>query len=51
MSVRGSIANTIIGIVKQGSADVPGLMDNVPKHLSPEPATKIRRLFTLSTMM
>ncbi|KZP03016.1 hypothetical protein FIBSPDRAFT_969387, partial [Athelia psychrophila] len=32
--VRGCIVNTIIGIVEQGGADVPGLPDNIlPKRL------------------
>ncbi|KZP15681.1 hypothetical protein FIBSPDRAFT_1047924 [Athelia psychrophila] len=45
-SVRGCIVNTIIGIIKQGGADVPGLLDNIVlKRLVPMPATKIRRFF------
>ncbi|KZP27149.1 WD40 repeat-like protein, partial [Athelia psychrophila] len=48
-SVRGCIVDTIIGIVKQGATDVPGLMDNIlHQGLGPKPATKIRRLFSLS---
>ncbi|KZP27128.1 hypothetical protein FIBSPDRAFT_853752 [Athelia psychrophila] len=47
--VRGCIVNTIIGIVEQGGADVPGLPDNIlPKRLVPMPPTTISRFFSSS---
>ncbi|KZP23182.1 hypothetical protein FIBSPDRAFT_889818 [Athelia psychrophila] len=43
-SVRGCTVDTVIGIVKQGATDVPGLMNNIlHQGLGPKPATKIRR--------
>merc|ERR1711982_107324 len=48
--VDGNLSVLNLTIIKKGEAEVPGLTDTtVPRRLGPKRASKIRRLFNLST--
>lgn len=48
--VDGNLAVLAMAIVKKGDAEIPGLTDNtVPRRLGPKRASKIRKLFNLTS--